>query len=170
MSNLLDALLSAAEAAGNVVDAPAGVVRNLFAGQNPLPGIFDPKKRATGRDILKQWGVAGENRPGLDAGDVGSFAVETLLDPLNLLGVGLLGKAFKARKAMKMANALTPTPELLTFSKRVVHPHAPALAALSTLLAQNALAHQSRKNTLDQTVGTEPILNQRLSAPSNIAY
>lgn len=98
---MLDSLLHALGVAGDFLDVPAGITRDLFVGKNPLPGIIHPEQRATGRDVLKQWGLAGENKPGLDAGDVGGFLVENLLDPMNLVGGGLISKALKGTRAAK---------------------------------------------------------------------
>jgi len=66
---------------GNFFDTPGGVVRDLLALQNPLPGIFDPNERISGRGLLQHYGLVGPNRPGLDLGDVAGFGTEVVLDP-----------------------------------------------------------------------------------------
>jgi hypothetical protein len=51
--------------------------------------------------MLEDLGVLGANTEGLDAGDVGGFAAEIILDPLNLIGAPLAGlKAARAGKAL----------------------------------------------------------------------
>lgn len=90
---MLDALLSAVQALGNVVDTPGSVARGLVSG-NPsraLAGILDPSQRVYGSEIT------GDPYSG--------FAVDLALDPLNLLGgIGLL-KGTRAAKLAKATNA-----------------------------------------------------------------
>lgn len=87
---MLDTLLNAVQALGNVVDTPGSVVRGLLSG-NPsraLSGILDPSQRVYGSEIT------GDPYSG--------FAVDMALDPLNLVGgLGLL----KTAKAAKLAKA-----------------------------------------------------------------
>lgn len=94
-------------AIGTVLDTPGSVVRGLLAGENPLPGIFDPDQRVSGRDLLEDWGVLSENTAGLDGGDVGGFAAEVLLDPLTYmtLGASAVSKAGKVTKNAGMLPA-----------------------------------------------------------------
>lgn len=77
---------------GHILDTPGGVVRTALVGRNPLPAIFDPDQRASGRDVLEHAGVLGPNQEGFDAGDVAGFAAEVALDPLTWFG----GAASKA--------------------------------------------------------------------------
>lgn len=83
-SGMLDTLLA-------IVDAPGGMARNLFAGQDILAGLFDPGKRATGADVLRNMGND-------DPSSFASGAVDLLLDPLLLtsiprkgIGMGIRG-------------------------------------------------------------------------------
>ncbi len=76
-----------------ILDAPGGMARNLFAGQDILTGLFDQSKRATGADVLRNMGSD-------DPSPFASTAVDLLLDPLLLtsaprkaIGGGIKGLA-----------------------------------------------------------------------------
>lgn len=87
--------LSGLQAIGNILDTPGGFVRDTLAGNNPFLGIFDPSSRASGRDVLTNWGVTEANDPNAwEAADFGGFGLELLLDPLLPLAAG--GKALGA--------------------------------------------------------------------------
>jgi hypothetical protein len=77
---LLESLFSA-------LDAPGAYTRGALSGQ------FG--ERVDGRGLLENWGVLGQNREGLDFGDVLGFGAGVLTDPLTYAsgGLGLLGKA-----------------------------------------------------------------------------
>lgn len=87
---------------GNILDTPGALVRGVLAGRNPLPGIFEPSLRTSGRDLLETYGVLGSNREGfhpiddpMDAfGDVLGFGAEVALDPTTyaLMGARAVGK------------------------------------------------------------------------------
>ncbi|MDE2101133.1 MAG: hypothetical protein KGL39_28050 [Patescibacteria group bacterium] len=134
--SLLDALLSAAEAAGNVVDTPGAAVRSALVGENPLDAIFDTKKRKSGRELLEHYGLVRPNEDGLDAGDIAGFLAEGVLDPLNLLGGGIAaklgGKMLKAKKlnkAIKASNQVAQEANLVRDAAR---------AKLAEALSENA--------------------------------
>lgn len=99
---------------GNVLDTPGRFTRTAMVGRNPFSSVFDPSQGASGRDVLEHYGMAGPNQEGLDAGDVGGFLAEMILDPTNLIGSGLLaklpGKASRAKAAnrgIEAANQLS---------------------------------------------------------------
>jgi hypothetical protein len=92
--------LSAISKAGNLLDLPGSMVRDMFtwmpggmAPQNPFDQLLSPfshENRATGRDVLEQFGMR-ENKetgfvplqdPGEFARDFAGFAAEVALDPL----------------------------------------------------------------------------------------
>ena len=89
---------------GTVVDTPWAMGRAALAGKNPLPGVFDPEQRTSGRDMLEAWGAVSPNEEGLDAGDVAGFGVE-MLDPISWAAGLWISKALKTMKAAKIANA-----------------------------------------------------------------
>ena len=94
---------------GDVLDTPGRFTRTALAGRNPFSTVFDPSKGVSGRELLQQYGMVGENQDGLDGGDIGGFLAEMALDPTNLIGTGLLakimGKASKARAANRAIEA-----------------------------------------------------------------
>lgn len=99
---MLNELLDALAYAGETLDKPGAAVRGLAAGRpdqllNLVPfsdaiGLTDPSQRVSGRDLLQQYGMLGENTPGLDFGDVAGFAVEEGLDPVNWIPGGFVAK------------------------------------------------------------------------------
>ncbi len=104
MNPILDALSGAAYLA----DTPGAYLRGALSGR--------PGERASGREMLQNWGVAGENQPGLDWGDVGGFGAEMVLDPLSLaapaLGAikGLHGIQAGTKAAQGLAHADDASP------------------------------------------------------------
>ena len=104
---------------GSVLDKPSRAIRGALAG-NPrealaiLPlsdtfGVTREEQAVSGRDLLEQYGLLGQNTEGLDWGDVGGFAAEVALDPLTYLGVGALTKAGQAAsKAGTLTKGFAP--------------------------------------------------------------
>lgn len=91
--NLMDLI----DGVGYVLDTPGAYTRGLIAGR--------PGERVAGRDLLERYGIVGANQEGLDAGDVGGFLAELLLDPTNLIGGGALKAVTGANKGIRAANA-----------------------------------------------------------------
>ena len=86
----------------NVLDAPGGAVRDLLAGKNPLPGIFNPEHRTTGRELLTNYFGVSENDPDAwELADLGGFMAEVVTDPLAFatLPLGATSKAGRAAEA-----------------------------------------------------------------------
>ena len=83
---------------GDVLDTPGRFTRTALAGRNPFATVFDPSKGVSGRDLLQQYGMVGENQDGLDGGDIGGFLAEMALDPTNLIGGGLLARLIQKSK------------------------------------------------------------------------
>lgn len=119
MPSLEDAI-NGVQYVADSLDKPGRAVRGAFGGNirellNLIPfsdamGLTDPNEAVSGRDLLEKAGIIGENTDGLDAGDVGGFAAEMVLDPTNLIGGGLLtrllGKASKAKATNATAREL----------------------------------------------------------------
>jgi hypothetical protein len=82
--------------AGYLLDTPGALVRGILAGK-PLSVFGSSDDRVTGRELLRQYGVIGEEDTWQNF--AGSFAAEALLDPLSyinplaILGRGSLTKA-----------------------------------------------------------------------------
>jgi hypothetical protein len=64
-------------------------------------GITDEADTVRGRDLLQKAGIVGPDSPGLNAGDVGGFLVDLLLDPSTYFsfGASALGRGGKLAKA-----------------------------------------------------------------------
>lgn len=112
--SLLDEILGGAGSAlgtvGNILDTPGAFVRNILAGRNPLPGIFDTDERISGRELLEHHGVIDRNTAGFDMGDVAGFGAEVLTDPFILVSGG-------TTKAGAIAKDLGKFPKRSVFSK-----------------------------------------------------
>lgn len=91
MNPLLDLL----SAAGYVLDTPGALLRGVLAGR--------PGERVGGRELLEGYGLVNPNQEGLDLGDVGGFAADMVLDPLNLVGGGAMAKRFLAKPSLPAA-------------------------------------------------------------------
>ena len=93
--------------AGYLLDTPGALIRGTLAG-DPLSVFGSSEERVSGRDLLRQYGMAGEEDTWGNFG--GGFAAEALLDPLTYasLGLSLLGKgaASQAGKAVAAAGLL----------------------------------------------------------------
>lgn len=112
MASLMDILAGA----GNLLDLPGSSLRDLLSGRNPFDQWttpFSDVNRASGRDVLQPFlganeetGMAGwATNPMEGLKDIAGFGAEMLLDPLNLVPLGAVGKALKGRKAARQANA-----------------------------------------------------------------
>ncbi len=113
------------------IDKPAAAVRGVLATGDPTQLLhaipfsesmgIAPRKRYSGRELLRKHRLVGRNKPGFDLGDVAGFGAEVVLDPLWLLaglplvkgaakagatgiqGAKTLGEAQKAYKAARAA-------------------------------------------------------------------
>lgn len=107
--SLANKTLGGVSAAGNLLDIPGSMVRDVLAWENPLDQLLSPmspQNRTSGRDLLEQYGMLGRNRKGLDWGDVGGFGVEVALDPFTWLsfGAGAVSRGGKAARAAGIAS------------------------------------------------------------------
>lgn len=112
---LVMAVLDTLKWLGETLDKPGAAARGLLAGQpgqlaNLIPfsdtmGITDPRERVSGREMLQSWGALGQNKPGLDMGDVAGFGAELATDPLNIFGAGLAARTALKARAARAANA-----------------------------------------------------------------
>jgi len=88
-----------------LLSAPGDYTRGLLSGQLG--------SRVSGRGMLENWGLLGENKPGLDWGDVAGFAAGVATDPLTYAipwGLGKLGKVLGGgAKAMEAAAPIEST-------------------------------------------------------------
>lgn len=89
----MDTLLSLIESLGYALDTPGAYTRGLLSGR--------PGERASGRDMLRSWGIE-------DPGFWGGTAAEMLADPLNMIPAGII-----ANTARKSARSLRPVKEML---------------------------------------------------------
>jgi hypothetical protein len=101
-------LLNILQGAGNAMDLPGSMVRDTLAMQNPFDQLATPfsnQNRYTGRDLLRRYGMAGEEDTWGNFG--AGMAAEMALDPLNLIGgAGLLSKILKGARVRKFNKAL----------------------------------------------------------------
>lgn len=106
-------LMEALAVAGNILDLPGSSLRDVLMGENPfdqwrLSNMTSSENRATGRDLLRRWNWVGEEDT--TGNLLGGVAAEMALDPLNLIGGGLL-KALKMRRAGRSTKGATLSAE-----------------------------------------------------------
>ena len=115
---MLNHVLNALSAVGNVMDLPGSTFRDFVSGRNPFdqwltPWHEDAGNRASGRDVLRSWnhGLQAIGGPSLisDHDTWGNFgaglAAETLLDPTNLLFGSGLKTPLRANRNVRGFNA-----------------------------------------------------------------
>jgi hypothetical protein len=81
---------------GWILDTPGSMMRGLLSGgpSKAVSALWDDSEdRVTGRELLQQYGMAGEENTW--GNFAGGLAAEILLDPLSWVGPGLLGKGAK---------------------------------------------------------------------------
>jgi hypothetical protein len=97
---------------GDVLDRPANALRGVLAGRpgaltglvpfSESMGLFTDEDRVSGQDLLTEWGMIDKPADSiLSAEGAAGLGVEMALDPLNLVGIGLLTKGGKAAKAVQ---------------------------------------------------------------------
>ena len=97
--------MSGVSAVSNLLDLPGSSARDLLAGKNPLDQWLpwrwtSDEGRTSGRDLLRQYGLAGKKDSW--GNWFGGLATEIATDPLSFLSVGHLSKAGKAAQAAGM--------------------------------------------------------------------
>lgn len=95
--SILNTILTPITSLLTVLDTPGGFARGLLSGQpieENLSAILNPEKRATGRDVLTNFGIEGGKIGDFDAAGI---ATEILTDPLiatsSVFGLTRAGKA-----------------------------------------------------------------------------
>lgn len=107
-SSLLGSLAQAGSSglswAGYLLDTPGALVRGVLAG-DPLSVFGSSEDRVTGRELLRQYGMVGDEDTWSNFG--GGLAAEVLLDPLTYgtFGLSALGK-MRLSQAGKAVDAL----------------------------------------------------------------
>lgn len=116
---MLRSALGGVQYVGEALDKPGAALRGLLATGDPAQLLhavpfsgalgLAPKKKISGRELLRKGGIVRRNRPGLDWGDVAGFGAEVALDPLWLVaGLPLVkGAAKGGATAAKAAQSLT---------------------------------------------------------------
>lgn len=99
LGDVLSGLSYAADTPGALLRGGIGNLIDLFTGDDKQHGW-----RASSRDLLEQRGGFAPNEDGIDTGDVLGFAGDVILDPLNLVGGGLLAKMIGKGTRAKAAN------------------------------------------------------------------
>jgi hypothetical protein len=110
LRQLANAGSSGLSAFGWLLDTPGSMVRGLLS-EGPgkaLSALWeDSEQRVTGRELARQWGLAGPEDNWSNF--AGGLAAEVVLDPLSYIGIGLLGRGAKtaAAKAAEKAGLMT---------------------------------------------------------------
>lgn len=159
-------LLQLLAGAGNLLDLPGSMVRDMLALQNPVDQLLTPfshENRTTGRDLLRKYGMAGsEDNWGNFAG---GMAAEVLTDPLTYLGGTIAKRLLRGGKTAGIADA--PARTALAESLPVVPP--------TTSLPGKAIYNRPRGNFLPElppsAAPTPPTVNPitpKSIPPSNL--
>lgn len=137
-NQILNAVATPISFSLDVLDTPAGIVRDFAAGESAdsiIQGIFNPDKRATGRDVLNNIFGYTDNPFTVGGFDVGSFATALVLDPLlftgSVTGLTKAGRAAEslannlvsrsaAQKALDLAEKIAPDPTVLKATREIV--------------------------------------------------
>ena len=101
-------LMKALAGAGNILDLPGSSLRDVLMGENPFDqwgSMTTGENRATGRDLLRHYNLAGEEDT--TANFLGGLLAEVLVDPLNLIGGALIGRSAKAGRAGRASNVVS---------------------------------------------------------------
>lgn len=117
LAGLARLALTPIQYAAETLDKPGRAIRGLLAGRpdellNLLPfsdavGITDPNKSVSGRDLLRQYGMVGEED---NWGNFfGGLGAEILLDPLNAMTLGTKGALTTAGKELAKTSGLAKT-------------------------------------------------------------
>lgn len=166
---------SALGAVGNVLDLPGSMVRDVLTLQNPFDQLLSPmssQNRATGRDILTQFGMAENDPTRWELGDFLGFGVEVGLDPLTYATFG--GSALsKAGKLSKKAGLLDDLAADVSkrLGRKVGKREARAASTLNDLLSNAGdAADAMRQNLRTANKGadlTPELLNTPLGGTAN---
>jgi hypothetical protein len=93
LRNLAETGMSGLQLAGTILDTPGAIVRGILAGR-PLSAFSD--ERVSGRDLLRQYGLVGEEDNYVNFG--AGLAAEMLTDPLTYLNpFAILGRGSLTR-------------------------------------------------------------------------
>jgi len=99
--------LSGLERVGSVLDLPGSMVRDVIGGENPFDQLLSPtspQNRLEGRDLLRKWGLAGDEDNWKNM--LGGLGVDVALDPLTWLTFGTIGGLSPAGRAARRAGML----------------------------------------------------------------
>lgn len=110
-----NAALGGLSAVGNLLSLPGSMVLDALSFRNPLDQLlspFSPDNRTTGKDILRNFGVAGKGDS--LASTIAGMGVELALDPLTYLTLGTNAGLTKGGKAAKAIGLMDMAPHIAT--------------------------------------------------------
>lgn len=172
-----NAALNSISAAGNLLDLPGSMVRDVatwapggLSPRNPFDQVLDPfgknatKNRVEGRDLLRSYGLANKKDTWGNFG--GGIALEMALDPLTYIGVGAATKGFKALQASGVRNTRSLVKEMAEAAGK--KPSALGGAGSSFNLTPSMIMRHAEKKADDisTTIG-EGIENSSRATPAN---
>ncbi len=158
---------------GNLLDLPGSMVRDTLSLKNPFDQLLSPfseKNRTTGRDLLRQYGMANEKD---SWGNFGAgMAAELLLDPLTYTGIGALTKAgTAAKKANLLGKATDVANASAKASAKAAGVSAPKIGSVTAKvkgtprsLIDNADDPMKAREAFDVAGGGEDMLDQPLKS------
>lgn len=91
--------LTGAETVGKILDAPQEAVFRAIVGKDPST-LGDGDDEISGRELLRELGILQKGAPDTWGNFAAGLATDLIADPLNLVGVGVLGKGGRAAAKM----------------------------------------------------------------------
>ena len=149
LRSLANAGASGLSTAGYILDTPGAFVRGMLAGK-PLSVFGNSEDRVSGRDLLRSYGLAGQQDNWWNFG--GGIAAEMATDPLSFLSLGLLGQGARTAggQVLKRAGYLDDIKHLAnqagTTPRRFMRDNSidSVVAALPTTLKRSAARERLR--------------------------
>lgn len=167
------AALSGLSVAGNLLDLPASMLRDVATLDNPFDQLLTPfsaENRNTGRDVLTKWGVTEPNDPDKwEAADFAGFGID-LVSGLPQAGLNLggaaLGRGGQVAKAAGLMDDLAQVAPANVGGNvaRSTTTLADLLAPRATDDAAAAIARQEAVDTAAKAMGV-PDVNPLLTEP-----
>lgn len=147
--------LSGVAAAGNFLDTPASMVRDVLSFQNPIDNLLNPfssANRTGGREMLRKYGLVGEEDT--YANWWGGFAAEVALDPLTYL---TLGASAGLSGGGKVAKAIGMIPPKLSAAKMMTTRTGDVIEAGGRLAVEAAEEAARKAGTTYAQIADQPL-------------
>ncbi len=152
--------LSGVAAAGNLLDLPGSMIRDVLGLHNPFDNLLNPfssENRTSGRELLRQYGLVGQADS--TANWWGGLAAEIATDPLTYASFGA-GALTKAGKVAQVAGALGDAAKVVRTASKLPAKYTTTLRDLARSGKARQLAQAARAQGVRLAdVADEPLAN-----------